>query len=175
PNEITLVLALDACSNLSCLENGRAIHDKATELGVEKNIFVENALVDMYGKCGSLEDALTVFNSMKKRDIVSWTAMVAAYARNGHSSRALEIFRMMTLQGVDMNDITFVNAIFACSHSGMLVSGLDFFSRLHPDFGIVPRPSHYICMVELLARIGQVDMAVDLIESMPYEPDAVAW
>ncbi|XP_024524311.1 pentatricopeptide repeat-containing protein At4g18520, chloroplastic-like [Selaginella moellendorffii] len=280
PNEITLVLALDACSNLSCLENGRAIHDKATELGVEKNIFVENALVDMYGKCGSLEDALTVFNSMKKRDIVSWTAMIAAYARNGHSSRALEIFRMvlaeglrpdgitfvaaleacgnlgnasegetlhgwildspqlrnnelvstavismydrsgrleraklvfddlssslsrcpsrwnsqaialaehglsssaiqlfweMTLQGVDVNAISFVTAIFACSHSGMLVLGLDFFLQLHPDFGIVPQPSHYICMVELLARIGQVTMAVNLIESMPYEPDVVAW
>jgi pentatricopeptide repeat protein len=67
---------LNACASVVALEDGRCVHQQIVECGWDSNVFVANSLVDMYAKCGSIEDALRVFNKMSFHDAVSWNAMI---------------------------------------------------------------------------------------------------
>eukprot|EP01018_Ginkgo_biloba_P004457 Gb_36628 [translate_table: standard] len=95
PNHFTFASVLPACANLAALEQGTEIHEEIVRRGLQSDVFVQNALVDMYAKCGNMEEARHVFDKMHQRDVVSWTAMVTGYARNGHADEALKLFRKM--------------------------------------------------------------------------------
>ncbi|KAL8102834.1 hypothetical protein AgCh_027382 [Apium graveolens] len=92
PNKFTLVTALNACANLASLEEGKRFHALMIKLDNEVDVCVDNALLDMYAKCGLMDRALSVFQSMKDRTVVSWTTMIMGYAQNGDPRKALNIF-----------------------------------------------------------------------------------
>jgi len=87
---MTLVGVLNACASVVALEEGRCAHDQVIKSGWDSNVFVGNSLIDMYAKCGSLEDFLKVFNKMPSRDVVTWNAMIGGYAIHGHGKEALK-------------------------------------------------------------------------------------
>jgi len=64
PNEFTFVQVIKTCTGLGALEDGRLIHEQLIQSGCKSHIFVGNSLVDMYAKCGSVEDALREFDEM---------------------------------------------------------------------------------------------------------------
>ncbi|EFJ05645.1 hypothetical protein SELMODRAFT_136907 [Selaginella moellendorffii] len=119
--ENTFLTALSACSSAEFLGDGRRIHERIAASGVidESSTRLSNALVTMYGKCGSLIDAESVFNSLPCRTIVSWTSLIAAYAQHGFPRRALQIFKQMDAEGTKPDEIAFlsltlVSALDAC-------------------------------------------------------------
>ena len=82
-----------------------------------------SALVDMYAKCGCLEIARQVFDKIPQRNVVSWTAMIARYAQNGHGIEALDLFREMQLDSVETNSVTIASLLPATSQLGILHPG----------------------------------------------------
>uniref|UniRef100_UPI0040747504 Synthetic PPR-DYW protein n=1 Tax=synthetic construct TaxID=32630 RepID=UPI0040747504 len=175
PDEVTLPSVLSACANLGALEQGKQIHAYVIKSGFESDVFVGSALIDMYAKCGSIEDARKVFDKMPERDVVSWNAMIAAYAQHGHGKEALQLFQQMQQEGVKPSEVTFTSILSACSHAGLVDEGHHYFESMSPDYGITPRVEHYGCMVDLLGRAGRLDEAEDLIKSMPFQPNVVVW
>lgn len=175
PNKITLTAVLSACASIGALDLGKQIDEHASQGGCRHDIFVATALVDMYAKCGSLETAERVFNEMPRKNEASWNAMISALASHGKAKEALSLFQRMSDEGggARPNDITFVGLLSACVHAGLVAEGHRLFYMMSTLFGLVPKIEHYSCMVDLLARAGQLYEAWDLIEKMPEKPDKV--
>ncbi|KAL9238329.1 hypothetical protein vseg_012764 [Gypsophila vaccaria] len=174
--QATLTSTLRAVSGLSLLELGRQVHVHV--LKYDKDLILNNALLDMYCKCGSLDDARLAFSRMVDRDVVSWSTMIAGLAQNGFSKDALALFEKMKASGPTPNYITMVGVLFACSHAGLLDQGWSYFRSMKQVFGIEPGREHYGCMIDLLGRAGKIDNAVELLHEMTSnkcEPDVVTW
>ncbi|KAK6272704.1 hypothetical protein POUND7_009787 [Theobroma cacao] len=175
PDNVTLVAVLNACGNLGKLEFGKWVHAYVDKNRIKADGFIGNALVDMYAKCGSVEQAFGVFHSMKCRDVFSYTAMIVGFAMNGEAERALEIFAEMPVVGVKPDDVTFVGVLSACSHAGLVEEGWKHFEDMSRVYNLQPQTEHYGCMVDLLGRAGLISEAEEFIANMPIEPDAFVW
>uniref|UniRef100_A0A0E0E202 Pentacotripeptide-repeat region of PRORP domain-containing protein n=1 Tax=Oryza meridionalis TaxID=40149 RepID=A0A0E0E202_9ORYZ len=170
-NQGTLTSVLRACTGLVTLEVGRQVH--AHVLKYDKDLILHNALLDMYCKCGSLQDADALFGRMPQRDVISWSTMISGLAQNGRSIEALKVFDMMKSEGPRPNHITMVGVLFACSHAGLVEDGWYYFSSMEKLFGIQPEREHCNCMVDLLGRAGKLDDAVKFIHEMNFQPDSL--
>ncbi|KAL6211080.1 hypothetical protein ACLB2K_016308 [Fragaria x ananassa] len=171
--EATLTSVLRACTVLALLELGRQVHVHAMKNGPD--LILNNALLDMYCKCGSLEDANAVFTRMVEKDVISWSTMIAGLAQNGFSQEALKLFEEMKVSGTKPNYITVLGVLFACSHAGLLDEGWYYFQNMRQLFGVDPGREHYGCVIDLLGRAGKLDEAARLIQEMECDPDAVTW
>lgn len=181
PTHFTFGNLLNACANLADLKLGRQAHTHILKHGFrfqsteEPDIFVGNSLIDMYMKCGLVEDGCLVFKHMLERDNVSWNAMIVGYAQNGYGIEALEIFRKMLISGEKPDHVTMIGVLCACSHTGLVEEGRHHFHSMRTEHGLAPLKDHYTCMVDLLGRAGCLDEAKNLIEGMPLQPDSVVW
>ncbi|KAK9106311.1 hypothetical protein Syun_022322 [Stephania yunnanensis] len=175
PNKFTMATAFNACANLASLEEGMKAHGLRIKLGDEVDVCVDNALLDMYAKCGCVDAAWRVFQKMSDRSVVSWTAMIKAFAQNGHAEEAVEIFKRMRLEHAKPNNITFICVLYACSQGGFIDEGWEYFSMMTREYGIEPGEDHYVCMVNLLGRAGRIKDAETLILSMPFKPGVLVW
>ncbi|XP_057833495.2 pentatricopeptide repeat-containing protein At2g03880, mitochondrial [Cryptomeria japonica] len=174
-NSNTFASILPACAYLGTLEQGIEIHEEIIRSGVESDVYVGSALVDMYAKCGSIKKAREVFDKMPRQDVVSWTAMIAGYAVHGCAEEALILFQEMKDSGVRPNHVTLLCVLSACCHAGLVDEGYKHFNNMRGYYRITPRMEHYRCMVDLLGRAGQLEEAQDFINRMPIEPDAAIW
>lgn len=172
-DQATLTSVLRACTGLALLELGTQVHVHV--LKYDQDLILNNALLDMYCKCGSLEDAQFIFDRMVEKDVISWSTMIAGLAQNGYSQKALKFFELMKASGLEPNYITILGVLFACSHAGLVEDGLCYFHSMKNVYGIDPEKEHYGCIIDLLGRAGKLDQAVKLINEMDYEPDAVTW
>ncbi|EFJ23978.1 hypothetical protein SELMODRAFT_102386 [Selaginella moellendorffii] len=170
PNEMTLSSVLDACAALQDLNTGRMLHREVTSNGYlgSKSVVLGTSLLDMYAKCGDLNAAKEVFESMRIKTTVTWNAMAAAYAalhglEELQASDGLGLCREMELQGVRPDGATFVNILTLCSQCGILETGLSYFSRLQSDYGLEPSALHNACAVDLLGRLGFLDEAEAIV------------
>ncbi|GMH00045.1 hypothetical protein Nepgr_001884 [Nepenthes gracilis] len=136
---------------------------------------IANALLSMYAKCGSLQNAEKIFKTMVRREIISWNAMISGYGLNGRVYDAIRAFKQMLDDGIKPNGTTFLSLISCCSHSGMIEIGLQLFKSMVHDFNITPTLFHYGCIVDLFGRSGYIDEAKEIVDSMPFEPDASVW
>ncbi|WOL05855.1 pentatricopeptide repeat-containing protein [Canna indica] len=175
PTDVTMLSVLSSCALLGALELGKWIHEyiKKNEFG--SFVKVNTALVDMYAKCGSLEDAIAVFNDMSSKDTQAWSSMIVAYAIHGHGNKAIFLFDEMLKKGIRPDDITFLGVLYACSHSGKVKEGLSYFHSMRTRHGIIPSIKHYGSVVDLLARAGRVNEAYEFIDSLPIKPTAILW
>ncbi|WCJ18009.1 Pentatricopeptide repeat (PPR) superfamily protein [Euphorbia peplus] len=175
PDAITLVGVLNSCANLGVLELGKWVHSYVDKNHMKADGYVGNALVDMYAKCGSIDQAFNVFQAMKCRDVYSYTAMIVGLAMHGKPERALDMFSDMTRMGVRPDEVTFVGVLSACSHAGMVEEGRRHFEDMTRLYNLKPQTEHYGCMVDLLGRSGLISEAVEFINKMPVQPDAFVW
>ncbi|XP_019414019.1 PREDICTED: pentatricopeptide repeat-containing protein At1g08070, chloroplastic [Lupinus angustifolius] len=175
PNDATLVTVLSACSKLGSLDMGKWVHVYAESIGYKGNLFVGNALIDLYAKCGVIENAVDVFNSMDRKDIFTWNTIINCLAMHGHAPDALSLFDDMKNAGVKPDEVTFVGILSACVHMGLIEDGFSYFQSMTDHYSIVPQIQHYGCMVDLLGRAGLLDQAVNFVRKMPMKPDAIIW
>lgn len=175
PNEVTVVAILAACADLGALDLGKRVHDYSNRSGFRKNIHISNTLIDMYVKCGCLENARNLFDEMEERTIVSWSAMIAGLAMHGQAEEALRLFSKMIQIGMKPNDVTFIGLLHACSHMKMIDKGREFFASMTRDYGISPSIEHYGCMVDLFSRAGLLQEAYEFIMKMPIKSNGVVW
>lgn len=175
PDHFTLGSVISSCANLASLEEGVQFHAQALVSGLISFITVSNALVTLYGKCGSIEDSHCLFNEIKFKDEVSWTALVSGYAQFGKTTETIGLFEDMLAHGQQPDAVTFVGILSACSRAGMVEKGYYYFELMVEKYGIEPVVNHYSCMIDLLSRAGQLEEAKDFIQKMPCRPDAIGW
>ncbi|KAK4739408.1 hypothetical protein R3W88_003105 [Solanum pinnatisectum] len=175
PDETTLVSVLSACTHLSALDQGKWIHAYIRKNGLKVNSILGTTLVDMYMKCGCVENALEVFNGMEEKGASSWNALILGLAMNGQVERSLDMFQKMKECGATPNEVTFVAVLGACRHMGLVDEGRSYFNAMTRHYNVEPNIKHYGCMVDLLARAGLLKEAETLIDSMPIAPDVATW
>lgn len=175
PDKITIASVLSACAYLGAIDHGKWVHGYLRRSGLECDVVIGTALVDMYGKCGCVEKAYEVFKDMPKRDTLAWTAMISVFALHGFCKEAFDLFEEMETLGVKPNHVTFVGLLSACAHSGLVEKGRWCFDMMRRAYSIEPQVYHYACMVDALARAGLFGEAEDLIRGMPREPDVFVW
>ncbi|KAI3844270.1 hypothetical protein MKW92_001051 [Papaver armeniacum] len=175
PNSVSFSCILPACSSLSALERGREIHGYVLRNGFITDRYVTNALVDMYAKCGALSIARFLFDRIPKKDLVSWTVMIAAYGMHGYGREAIAMFSEMREAEISPDAISFIAILYACSHSGLLDEGWRFFNIMRIECKIEPKLEHYACVVDLLSRGGCLTKAYKFIQAMPIEADSTVW
>ncbi|KAL8519233.1 hypothetical protein ACS0TY_010246 [Phlomoides rotata] len=175
PDAITIASVLPACGDLSAVSLGQRIHEYIERKRLRSNLSLENALIDMYAKCGSLIEARKVFDEMQIKDVISWTSMMSAYGRSGKGHEAIELFSKMQELGLAPDSIAFVSILSACSHAGLLSEGQEYYRLMIEEYHIVPRLEHSTCMVDLLGRAGRIDEAYAHIKQMNVEPNERVW
>ncbi|KAJ4957025.1 hypothetical protein NE237_013808 [Protea cynaroides] len=175
PDQGTLVSILPAYSHLGALQHGMRIHGRSIKTGLHVDVFVGTCLIDMYSKCGKLDDAMYLFLEMPQRSSVPWNAIISSHGIHGHGEKALMLFQKMQDKDVKPDHVTFVSLLSACSHAGLVEQGKWCFQLMQEHYGIIPSLKHYGCMVDLLGRAGQLDSAYEFIKSIPVKPDASIW
>ncbi|GJS77927.1 pentatricopeptide repeat-containing protein [Tanacetum coccineum] len=159
PNMSTFASIIGACSLLSAFEVGQQVQGQLMKTEFASNIKMESALVDMYAKCGRIEDARAVFNGMKVKNVFSWTSMIDGYGKNGDPNEALALFgRMQNMYHVRPNHVTFLGALSACGHAGL--------ERLNEGFSFVmynalkkPNSDVWAALLSSCRLHGDVEMA----------------
>jgi pentatricopeptide repeat protein len=154
PDSVTVTTILPISIQLGDLQQGKEIHNCIIKNGFNSEVSVGNALLDMYVKCGSLQAARHVFDRMLRRDLLSWSGMIAGYGMHGDGMEALTLFYKMEQAGVKPDHITFIGVLSACSHAGLVDEGWLHFNRMRRHYRIAPMVDHYACMVDLLGRAG---------------------
>ncbi|XP_048234564.1 pentatricopeptide repeat-containing protein At3g26630, chloroplastic isoform X2 [Ricinus communis] len=167
PNGFTLVGLLRACTELGSLELGRRIHEYALENGFKVGVFLGTALIDMYSKCGSIEDAKKVFEEMQKKSLATWNSMITSLGVHGFGKEALALFAQMEEANVRPDAITFVGVLFACVNTNNVEAGYRYFKYMTEHYGITPMLEHYTCMIELYTRAAMLNEVSELVNSMP--------
>ncbi|EFJ15367.1 hypothetical protein SELMODRAFT_118492 [Selaginella moellendorffii] len=176
PNEHSYMAVLESCGKLGALAEGREIHARIAKRGFDACDLVAASLIEMYGRCGSVDEAVAVLDQTRSLGRSVWSAAICALGQNGIGGAALGLLQRMQLQGIEVDaSSTFVSLLAACSHGGMLREGVELFRSMVGDFGVEPVLEHFLCLVDLLGRAGQLDRALELVTSMPYQADAVAW
>lgn len=175
PDQVTMLSVISACAHLGALNQAKWIHLYVDKNGFGRALPISNALIDMYAKCGSLERARQVFEKMRRKDVISWTSMISAFAMHGDANDALNFFYQMQDEKIEPNGVTFVGVLYACSHSGLVEEGRRIFSSMINEHNITPKHEHYGCMVDLLSRANLLREALDLVETMPLAPNVVIW
>ncbi|XP_004298066.1 PREDICTED: pentatricopeptide repeat-containing protein At4g14820-like [Fragaria vesca subsp. vesca] len=175
PDPVTMLSVISACSHLGALDQAKWVHSYVDTNGFSGALSINNALIDMYAKCGSLERARQVFEKMPRRNVISWTTMISAFAMHGDASNALSFFSQMKLANVEPNAVTFVGVLYACSHAGFVEEGRQIFASMVNEYNITPKLKHYGCMVDLYGRANLLREALEVIETMPLAPNVVIW
>ena len=174
PSAVTYVSLLNDCASTGALEWVKDVHRHILEEGHESDVRVGNALVHMYAKSGSIEDAQLVFERMEECDVMTWNIMIGGLGQHGRGQDALELFRKMKADGLVPDAYSFVALLSACSHAGLVDEGRQIFCAMK-DYGVEPTVVHYSCMADLLGRAGLLEETKRFISSMPVEADAGTW
>ncbi|KAL4578255.1 hypothetical protein LXL04_014375 [Taraxacum kok-saghyz] len=175
-NMFTYGSAVSAAANTTNITQGKQIHGKMVKTGFNLETESSNVLITLYSKCGSLDDAKKEFLEMgDKKNEISWNAMITGYSQHGCGDKAIELFDEMTQNGHTPNYVTFVGVLTACSHVRLVEKGMEYFKSMSENYGLVPRPEHYACVVDILGRAGQFTRAMEFIKKMEIEPDAMTW
>lgn len=174
-DQFVISFILKVCSCLTSLESGKQVHAFCFKSGYESEGVVVTSLIDMYSKCGDIENGLALFDSMAERDTVCWTGIIVGCGQNGRADEAIRLFKMMTESGLQPNEITYLGVLSACRHAGFVEEARTIFNSMKKEHGLEPRLEHYYCMVDILGQAGCFKEALDFIAKLPFEPDQIIW
>ncbi|CAH8385696.1 unnamed protein product [Eruca vesicaria subsp. sativa] len=174
PNAATMLSVFQACAASHDLEQGRKGHELAIRKGIETEVKVSTALVDMYMKCFSPEEAYAVFSRIPKKDVVSWVALISGFTLNGMAHRSVEEFSKMLVEYNTRPDaILMVKVLKSCSDLGFLEQAECFHSYVI-KFGFGSNPFIGASLVELYSRCGSLGSAYKVFDEITLK-DTVVW
>uniref|UniRef100_A0A0D9VH20 Pentacotripeptide-repeat region of PRORP domain-containing protein n=1 Tax=Leersia perrieri TaxID=77586 RepID=A0A0D9VH20_9ORYZ len=168
PTPFALVSCLGACAKLGLVARGKEVHGFVLRRSIGSdpfNIFIHNALIDMYSKCGDMVVAMAVFDKMPERDIISWNSMVTGFSHNGQGKQSLAVFERMLKAEVQPTYITFLAVLTACSHAGLVSDSRRILESMQ-DHGVEPRAEHYATFIDALGRNRRLEEASEFIKGL---------
>ncbi|KAF4347566.1 hypothetical protein G4B88_009922 [Cannabis sativa] len=172
PDAITLVSVLSACAFLGYLRVGSSLHAYSIKRGLmTNNVVVGTALLNFYAKSGDTESARIVFDGMEEKNSITWSTMVDGYGIQGDNNECFTLFDEMLKNDIQPDEETFTTILSACSHSGKVQEGWRYFNLMCQHYKFVPSMKHYTCMVDMLARDGKLEEAMEFIKNLPVQPD----
>ena len=174
-DEYTILAILKACSNMAALDRGRSIHSDVAKRGFEEELVVCNGLINMYAKCGSLNETDVLFKRMPNKTGVSWNALICAYAEHGNMVEAKSYFETMQNHDFGADEVTFISLLAGCNHGGLIEEGFYYLQSMINYHALTPTIQHYICMIDILGRVGCIDEAERVVLEMPFEPNYIVW
>jgi len=174
-NQFMISSVIRACAGLAALIEGRQVHAIVCRTGFGPNNFVASALVDMYAKCGSIEEAYVLFCNIEKKNVVLWNAIISGFAKHACSSEVMNLFEEMQQTGMQPDEVTYVAVLSACVHVGLVDKGRSYFDLMTREHNVSPNVLHYSCMVDILGRGGLVHEAHELMTKMPFAATASMW
>ncbi|KAJ1294464.1 hypothetical protein BS78_01G148000 [Paspalum vaginatum] len=178
PNANVLVSVLGCCASLGALEQGAWVHAYIEHHGVAMNALVVTGLVDMYCKCGSVDEARQVFDAARSQGLAtlsSWNSMMHGLAVHGRCREAVALFSELKSYGLSPDNVTFIALLTAYGHSGMPDEAQAAFASMATEHNVEPGIEHHGCLVDALARAGRLREAEEAIRAMPMAPDAAVW
>ncbi|GAB2300091.1 hypothetical protein Dimus_034131 [Dionaea muscipula] len=175
-NDYSFASILPAYGSLANLGQGRKIHARIVKSWFGTDVSVNNALIDMYSRCGSMADAHSVFLAMEVHDVVSCTAMITCFGQHGCGKEAVAVLKSMIYKKrLVPDDISFLGCLSACSHSRLLDEGIGILQMMINVYGYRPKREHVSCVVDMLGRAGRLKDAEKFIYEMGIESDIVVW
>lgn len=173
PDHVTFMTLLHACSSPEALVDGRFLHDRIARWGMLSNNDVANALISMYGRCGSLADAREVFYRIKTRDVGSWNAMIAVFVQHGANEAAYELFRKYRREGGKCDKYTFISALTAIANLGDLDSGRKVHALVEKS-GMGEDIQILTTLIKMYSKCGSLGDACSVFNKI-LERDVVCW
>ncbi|XP_059656132.1 putative pentatricopeptide repeat-containing protein At3g05240 [Cornus florida] len=168
PNGLSLCYLIRGCGNERFLNEGKQLHCCAIKFGwLESNLFVANALVDLYSACGVVIDAKKSFEIISEEDVISWNSIVSVYAENGFPRDALEFFNRMQLWEKRPSVRSFMGFLSLSSSTENLILGRQthcYLLKLGLDCGSVHVQS---ALIDMYGKCGQIESSVSIIEGVP--------
>ncbi|XP_047940318.1 pentatricopeptide repeat-containing protein At5g04780, mitochondrial-like isoform X2 [Salvia hispanica] len=146
-NVFMISSVLCASAALAALVQGKQVHAVVCKAGFGANEYVVSSLVDVYARCGSINQSHSVFSEAEKRNVILWNTMISGFARHARPLEAMMLFEKMQQAFLYPNE----------------------------EQGLNPGAVHYLCMVDILGRTRRIDEAKDMIEKMPFEATASMW
>lgn len=174
-DRVIFLCVLKSCGSLGALQQGRLIDGLLRKRGLDIDVLLGSTLVEMYVKCGNLEDAYKVLTDLPSKNHVSWGAIIAGYSISGDDRMMMQCLYDMRQQGMTPDQMIFTQILTSCSHAGLLEEGCRCFTAIMAEHGMTPSVEQYTCMVDLLGRAGCLDVAQNLVETMPIPPDNIVW
>ncbi|KAL6269398.1 hypothetical protein ACE6H2_026309 [Prunus campanulata] len=174
--ELHLYLQLmQARGEAKALEEAKFVHENITRLASPLEVCTYNRILEMYSKCGSMDNAFMVFNKMPKPNLTSWNIMIGWLAKNGLGEDAIDLFNEFKKAGLKPDGQIFIGVFHACSVLEDTTEGLLHFESMSKDYGIVLTMDHYVSVVDMLGSTGYLEEALEFIEKMPLEPNVDIW
>ncbi|XVF08706.1 hypothetical protein REPUB_Repub07fG0026600 [Reevesia pubescens] len=169
----TFATMIRASAGLELISVGKQLHSCAVKMSVDEDIFVSCALIDMYSKCGSIEDAQWVFDDMPEKTTVGWNSIIAGYALHGYSEDALNMFYEMHDSGVKMDHFTFSMIIRICSR----LASLEYAKQAHAGlirYGFGLDIVANTALVDFYSKWGRIEDAQHVFDRMPCK-NTISW
>ncbi|KAF8751382.1 hypothetical protein HU200_012053 [Digitaria exilis] len=166
---------MQACGDATALEEARVIHSHIAESSIVVDTDVQNKVLEMYAKCGSMEDAKKLFSTMNHHNLASWNTMISGFVHNGHGEEVLDFFDQFKQTGDKADAVMFTHIFLACGILGSVDEGMLHFESMQKDFGITPTMEHYSSVVSMLGQSGYIAEAYEFVERMPMEPSIEVW
>ncbi|KAF8378963.1 hypothetical protein HHK36_028389 [Tetracentron sinense] len=164
---------ISACSSLKSLEHGRKVHDHLLKSRCLPDIILQNHILNMYGKCGSLKDARMVFDEMPERNVVSWTSMIAGYSQNFRDYDAIDLYIQMRRSGLMPDQFTFGSVVRACSSSHNIELGRQLHTHvIKSEFG--PQLIAQNSLVAMYTKFDRISDASVVFARIPTK-DLISW
>ncbi|KAK4259450.1 hypothetical protein QN277_005779 [Acacia crassicarpa] len=172
-NQFTLSSVLTASAAIKSLNFGKEIHGHLVRMGSNLDEVVLSALLDTYGKCGSLREARGIFDQMVSRDIVSWTSMIDRYFEDGQREEGFALFGDLMRSGVQPNEYTFAGVLNACADHAVEDLGKELHGYM-TRVGYDPYSFAVSALIHLYSKCGNTENARKVFNQMPC-PDLASW
>jgi pentatricopeptide repeat protein len=170
----TMVSLLQGCAQTADLDGGKVLHGCIYRKGLNSNLILSTAIIDLYSKCGALKQASFVFDRMKNRNVITWTAMLVGLAQNGHAENALKLFSQMQEDGVAANSVTLVSLIHSCAHMGSLKKGRSVHAHLIRR-GFAFDAVNMTALIDMYAKCGKINSAERVFGTRFITRDVILW
>ncbi|KAH6559157.1 hypothetical protein KP509_1Z025200 [Ceratopteris richardii] len=174
-DEVTIMFTLQACSDLAHIDESRVLHFILISAGYDCNLLILTTLIHTYGYCSSMVDAEAIFSSLIEPDVVSWSACLAGYAREGNHLTSLHCFTEMNATGVEPNRVAFLSLLHSCSHTGLTDKGLEYVESMTRDFGMESNLKCFAGIIDLLGRAGDFSKLKKILQRFPIPDDLAVW
>ncbi|WCJ31066.1 Pentatricopeptide repeat (PPR) superfamily protein [Euphorbia peplus] len=172
-NKFTILSVLAAASAIRCLRIGKEVHGYIISTGLESDEVFWSALSDTYAKCGNLDEARRIFDTMKNRDIVTWTAMIDRYFEEGRKKEGFDLFVGLLRSGIRPNDFTFAGILTACADLSEERVGKQVHGHM-TRIGSDPFSFAASALVHMYSKSGNMVNAERVFRGFP-QPDLVSW
>ncbi|XP_050253088.1 pentatricopeptide repeat-containing protein At1g71460, chloroplastic [Quercus robur] len=164
PDSVTIARILSVCGELKSLKLGKEVHGQVLKKNFECTHFVSAAVVKLYGSCGAIGHAKSVFDAIPIKGVMTWTAIIEAYGYNNQCQDAIAQFDQMRSGGFTPNHFTFKVVLSICDHAGFVDDACRIFNIMRHRYKIKASEDHYSIIIGLLNRFGRIEEAQRFVQ-----------